>query len=482
MITDFTSLLIGAIRWDAWFPYNTCRGFVDPSLYSKYNYRMPFYGWFDTCVESEEEIMHKQIEFAAEANLDFWSFVWYPEDSEAEEARKLSYALRNYMKASNHYKLKFALILQTGWVAGKGTEKWRNSYVAEIVDKIKDKQYVKVEGNRPLIFWMDTSFLSDKTKGFGENWHEEMEYFKEEVCKAGFGIPFIADMRNDYDSAIKFGFDAVSDYGPASVGHVGHGSYRELVRHDWEKIKDVKGLKVVPGVSALIDPRPRELGEFCKYSDFTYGHSFEIPTAYEWIEHLKSMAFWLKENKDRTCDPGVLVIYSWNEIDEGGPGIVPTKQEGTMFLDGIKAVKTGIYPEFVINRVNNSNPSIRYTGSFEVQFPVYECYCNELSYSSTLGDYFEFDFIGSNVSFIGEKGPGCGATEVYLDGILAEKISLFEFERKFQVIFRSETLKHERHFLKVVIVEKNNIPMNGNYFALDCIIYESQIVDGSKYK
>jgi hypothetical protein len=234
-------------------------------------------------------------------------------------------------------------------------------------------------------------------------------------------------------------------------------------------------LKIIPGVSALIDPRPREQGEFCKYADFSYGHSFEIPTAQEWIEHLKSMVKWLKENKNRTCEPGVIAIYSWNEIDESGPGIVPTVQEGTMFLDGIKAVKTGDYPESVINRVNNSNPSIRYTGSFEVQFPVYECYCNELSFSNNVGDYFEFDFIGRNVSFSGEKGPGCGSVEVYLDGILSEKINLFDFERNFDVLFKSETLKHEKHTIKVVVVEKNNVPMNGNYFALDFITYESKI-------
>ena len=107
MVASNDAVLIGAIRWDAWFPNNTCRGFVDPTLYTYYNFRKPFYGWFETCVENEEEIMKQQIEFASQANLDFWAFVWYPEDSEGEESRKLSYSLKNYMNILFQFLLQF---------------------------------------------------------------------------------------------------------------------------------------------------------------------------------------------------------------------------------------------------------------------------------------------------------------------------------------------------------------------------------------
>ncbi|MHB1153346.1 MAG: glycoside hydrolase family 71/99 protein [Eubacteriales bacterium] len=469
--------LIGAIRWDAWFPGNTPRGFVDPSLYTKYNYRMPFYGWFDTCVENEDEIMNKQIEYAAQSKLDFWAFVWYPEDSSSETSKKLSYGLRNYMTSSKHNMIKFCLILQTSWVAGAGKEKWRNVYVPFFIGKMLDTQYVFVNDGRPLVFWMDTSVLDSEETGFGCRWHEEIDYFKEQAIKSGLGEPFITDMRNDYESAYKYRFDAVSDYGPASIGHTGHQPYAALAKHDREKIKDYKGLKIIPGVSAVIDPRPRDQNEFIKYANFTYGHSFEMPTCGEWLEHLRSMVHWLDENKNMTCSPGVLVIYAWNELDEGNGGIVPTKQDGTMFLDGIKAVKTGIYTQTVLNKVNNSNPMIHYTGSWETAFPVYECRCNEMCFSNKLGDSFEFEFTGTSIYFTGEKGPGCGLIEVYMDNILTDRISLFYSERAFDIIYKSTELQNEKHTLKVIISEKGDVPMLGNYFALDTLFYTSDMND-----
>lgn len=345
--------LVGAIRWDAWFPGNTYPGFVDPLLYTDYNYREPFYGWYDACVPGHAEIMDREIQYAADAKLDFWAFVWYPADCEHEGIRKITHCLDDYMNSEKHQLVKFAFILQTGWVAGKGREKWRNEYVPEFINKMRDGQYVKVEGNRPLLFWMDTADLSSPEKGFGPGWKEELQYLSEQAAAAGLGAPFISDMRHNYKSAVEHGFDGVSDYGPSSVPMKGHHTFSDLARHDMNKMDCSHGLKVLPGLSAVIDPQPRDCGNFTKDAGFSYGFSFELPTYMEWLNHLRYTFEWMKKNPYKTSNPPVTVIYAWNEIDEGGPGIVPSKQEGTMFLDAIRAVKTGEYPSSVINNINN---------------------------------------------------------------------------------------------------------------------------------
>lgn len=134
-----------------------------------------------------------------------------------------------------------------------------------------------------------------------------------------------------------------------------------------------------------------------------------------------------------------------------------------MFLDGIKAVKTGIYPQTVLNKVNNSNPMIHYTGEWETAFPVYECRCNEMSFSNNLGDSFEFEFTGTSIYFTGEKGPGCGVIEVCIDNKPGDRINLFYPERAFDIIYKNATLPNDKHTLKVIISEKGDVPMLGNY-------------------
>jgi hypothetical protein len=240
-----------------------------------------------------------------------------------------------------------------------------------------------------------------------------------------------------------------------------------------EKMEFPHGLKAVPGITALDDPRPRDLGEWGRHATFQYGNWFEIPTAEEWLRHVEHTWNWLRRNPDKTTQPGVMVIYAWNELDEGGPGIVPTKQEGTMFLDMIHAVKTGNMPHSIVNRINCTHPSIRFTGEWQREFPVKECCNHDLYHSSKPGGFFEFDFYGQWVTIQGEKGPGCGAVDIYLDGTLAASVDLFEAEQDFGEVYKSDLLNLENHTIKVLIHEKEPGPMLGNGFSLDCIQWET---------
>ncbi|SDX76233.1 hypothetical protein [Paenibacillus sp. CF384] len=418
---DEQAFLAGAIRWDAWFPTNASyAGFVDPSLYTAYRSREPIDGWFDSEVPDHAERVDRQIQAAADGLLDFWAFVWYPDDDAHEGIRRLNNPLKDYMSSVKHELLQFALILQTGWVSGTNQEErrgWRKRNVPEFVSLMKDKQYVLVDGNRPLLFWMDTAFLDDAERGFGSSWAEELAYLAEACAEAGLGVPYLVDMRNDYESAAKFGFDGVSDYGPASHSGEGHYAFEELARHDRNKRDIEKGLKVIPGVSAVIDPSPRHNDAWTAAVGASYyGYSFEYPTYTEWFEHLSEMRSWLFNHAQHTSSPPVMAIYAWNELDEGGPGIMPTKQEGTMFLDALRAVKTGIHPEHIENRMNDSNPGITYEGDWQRERGAAGSYNDDYTWSDTDGDGFSFSFHGTWVKLCGELGMSLGSATVEIDG------------------------------------------------------------------
>ena len=63
---------------------------------------------------------------------------------------------------------------------------------------------------------------------------------------------------------------------------------------------------------------------------------YEQPTAAELAEHLRTAIEWA--NAHPTLVPSrTLLIYAWNENDEGG-WLVPTQQEGTARLDALREV------------------------------------------------------------------------------------------------------------------------------------------------
>lgn len=447
--------LVGAIRWDAWFPGNTYPGFVDKSLYTDYSSREPIYGWYDIDVPDHAGIVDRQIQDAADGKLDFWAFVWYPDDSSHEGIARMNNALKDYMCSPKHDLIRFCLILQTGWAAGKNTggkQAWRSKHVPEYIDFMRDAQYVRVDGNRPLVFWMDTAQLDDGDKGFGAEWAEEMQFLAEACGKAGLGAPYLVDMRHDYKSAEKFGYDGVSDYGPASIARKGRFGYADLAAHDHAKMATAHSLKVLPGISAVIDPRPRYHegwggGTGLKY----YGYSFEIPTYTEWLNHLQDTFKWLSRHPEKCSDPPVIAIYSWNELDEGGAGIIPTKQEGTMFLDALRAVKTGEFPAHVENRVNDSNPAIVYVGDWKKEFPVNGCYCDDQTWSGSRGDYLTFSFTGTRIAVLGERGPHCGMIAIYIDGQKEQTVDLSQGQPALQqTLFAKEGLREGTHTIKLV--------------------------------
>lgn len=339
------SQIIGAIRWDAWHSSKGGPGLaVEKSLGPlKWHYRLPFYANVISDNEvkidgSSQEIMDKEIEYAHEAGLDYWAFVTYPPNS------ALSLGIQNYLASKKKNKINFCLIVE---LVRLGSRKNYQSNLKRYIEYMKDLSYQKVDNNRPLMY---LGFLSEdmiKTNWDSiENLKSAIDELRLQAQNEGLENPYIVIMDFDPSKGKKYtdalGCDAISSYA-INAGQI-EASYSELAAQAqsfWEKGKKA-GANVVPIVTAGWDRRPRVENpvpwekQGVTVFETAIKKFYETPTPDELAAHLKSAVDWVKENPDVTPSKAI-IIYAWNENDEGG-WLVPTISEGTARIDAIKKV------------------------------------------------------------------------------------------------------------------------------------------------
>jgi len=315
--------IVGAIRWDAWHGdarldagievFNlgglklTPGLAVERSLGPKHwHYRLPFFAKVvgENKVEARantQAIMDQEITYASNAQLDYWAFLTYNPKS------PMSIGMQLYLSSPLKSKVKFCVICHHIRETPEEIER--------LVGYMKDPQYVRVLGDRPLVYVFQCgaqkTFFDALTKAMGE---------------AGLKRPYLVDMGN---TKAGIGFDAVSSY----VG---------TERNSWNALKK-QGGKVIPSVTGEDDRRPRvenpvpwEVGT----AKPVEGGPRETPekASANIAGKVASALEWNRENPD-AGEANAVIIYAWNEFDEGG-WICPTLSEGTSRLDAIHRVLT----------------------------------------------------------------------------------------------------------------------------------------------
>jgi hypothetical protein len=121
-----------------------------------WRYRWPFFtelgadGRAKAFNENRTEVLEKEIDYAAHAGLDYWAFDAYPEDC------PLSYTLKTFLTCKNRDKIRFCLFLVMGSAYGRFADD--EAFRAYAARMIAEPNYLKVEGNRPVIYM---GFLND---------------------------------------------------------------------------------------------------------------------------------------------------------------------------------------------------------------------------------------------------------------------------------------------------------------------------------
>ena len=339
--------VIGAIRWDAWTrDAQEWLGGEANLGDQRWHYRIPFFGRIvsDTQVEvrgDTQEIMDQEIEHAAPA-LDYWAFLWYHPESEPGR-HGMGRALELYLSSERRSEINYALMLSSGGNEYTGgnhlTPKDKVDETVEfIVARMCDPTYQTVLDGRPLLYLMCDDNFAAYHGGVG-NARALVDAIRDGTIASGLANPYIVVVSFDMERIDRymdeFGFDAHSRYGtpPAAYGEERAYSYlTTLGRWTWDAAKEMGRPYVFP-LSIGWDRRPRDRPDQEKTSD----HILE-PTEDELVEHVTAALGWMGENRE-LCEANAVLVYAWNEFDEGG-WLCPSLLEGVDKLGALRRAIT----------------------------------------------------------------------------------------------------------------------------------------------
>lgn len=321
--------LIGAIRWDAWHQVPAGDVYapvlaMERSLGPKqYQHRLPF---FATVVSDREvrvngytpAIIEQEIAFAKAGGLDYWAFLLYDTNS------SMSQALALYLASPRQADVSFCAIAQFANFAKEP---------ARLVGMMAKTNYVRVAGGRPLLYAFRISQEQIQILGGPEKARIVFDRLRADAMAAGCGNPYLVVMNDNVAGSASIakaiGAEAISDYAVSGHGGKNGSPYSELTqaaRNFWQQAAD-SGAQVVPLAMSGWDRRPRieHPVPWEKYQQPGVGMEryFQSPTPLELAAHIGDAMTWVDAHPQQ-CPARAVIIYAWNEHDEGG-WLCPTR-------------------------------------------------------------------------------------------------------------------------------------------------------------
>jgi hypothetical protein len=282
-------------------------------------------------------LMTLEIEQAAYAGLDFWAFVAYPRDS------PMSVALHQYLSATARRRVRFCLFTQLEYW---GSAAAPSPLMAEHIALMTHDAYLRLPNGRPLYFlgFINEAKASERWGGLS-GLRAQIEHFRSQAIAGGAGNPYLvvggftretAALAPALTSGDAVGVYAIAD--PRGIGD--YAALTRFAEQGWQTMAAAVPMPVVPTVMTGWDRRPRiehpvpwEPGQ---RSGAGIQYHFEQPTPQELSAHLEgAFAFVRRQPADRRA-PAVL-IYAWNENDEGG-WLVPTLPCDTRRLEALSSL------------------------------------------------------------------------------------------------------------------------------------------------
>lgn len=318
---------VGAIRWDAWSGGDVTREVEQTLSPPEHRLRLPWFASIDASGRAHidaaaDGIMEQEIGYARQAGLDYWAFLMYP------EADPMSSALTRYLRSPRRKELGFCIILhntfnvpETAWPAER----------ARTLQLLSEPGYQKV-GSRPLVFFFNPSADAALTK-------KRLAELRAVPGKDPYFAYMGWDPVSDHTKHAREGFDAVSAYAYPQDEPVYARHTEDLERNQWARALQ-HGIPCVPLVSTGWDKRPRQNHPVSWEKDAAYLTQRTFPstaTPTEIVSHLSRALAFVNQNP-RVCPAKTVILYAWNEHDEGG-WLCPTRSgSGTPDTRRIEAV------------------------------------------------------------------------------------------------------------------------------------------------
>jgi hypothetical protein len=349
---------VGAIRWDAWHTprpdteHGAVGGPVGAMIRSlgpeRYHYRLPFFAGVagDGSVNMPgytPAVMAREIAFARAGGLDYWAFLLYA------EGNSMSEGLDAYLQSPDRGGVGFCAIASPNTFGGRDDF---DKGVKRLVGLIGEPGYERVMDDRPLLYLFNVTDEWIEAWGGAQAAGELADRLRHGVVAAGHGNPYLVvmDFSPDHGRRIAeiLGAQAISSY--ATGGSVqGAQPYRDLARkvEGFWSACEATGAEVVPIAMAGWDRRPRiehpVPWESYQKPGVGIESYYEMPTPGELAAHIGN-AMQFVELTPGTCPARTVIVYAWNEHDEGGylcPTRAPDGSPDTSRLDAIAAMLRG---------------------------------------------------------------------------------------------------------------------------------------------
>ena len=330
---------VGAIRWDAWHGAASEIGrAMQKSLSPKHwQWRLPFFAevapdGLVTIAGDSDEVMTREIAYAQAARLDYWAFVAYGPES------PMSRALKRYLANPARDQVRFCMIGDAShWRPGN-----LKSEAERFADLMARPNYQTVLNGRPLFYILNLALESNETAwakvgGF----RKAVEALRAAAHARGLPEPYLVAMVPWPDQARAFadasGCDAISAYAVQAGGKAApFADLTTYVEDFWQRSLDT-GAKVVPLAMTGWDRRPRiESPVFWEHNagwDADIERFYQAPKPAEIGKHIRKAVEWTR-NHPTTANAQAIIIYAWNEHDEGG-WLCPTRGEGDARLQAM---------------------------------------------------------------------------------------------------------------------------------------------------
>lgn len=326
--------LIGATYWGGWFEGSEWANYLqDP----KWIGRLPFFAKTNSLSNRVElngnrpDIVNQEMLYAQQAGLDFLNFCYYHPNSQLS---KYNYGLDLFLTSRIGFNLSYSLILQGSHVGDK--ENW-SGFVDNLVRHFNHPKYQKVEGKRPLVSIFDIPSFHKTFETDYSKVKQALLELRTKTMKSGLTNPFIV-AKNAEGALKELGFDAFGAYTANGLGlhrEYPHEALVEANLKHWEMDRN-EGRLVVPLVNFGWDPRPR-LNHPVLGKDYRLGPWYTQPTPQQIQTHTRIACSWLSEHFS-SSGIKLMDVYAWNELDEGGPGLIPTLTEGTSRIEAFRQV------------------------------------------------------------------------------------------------------------------------------------------------
>jgi hypothetical protein len=344
--------LLGPIRWDAWHtPWSRVKpgspdGPVAAMVASlgpqRYHWRLPF---FAQVVDDEhvridgytQEIVDREIAFARAGGLDYFAFLLYAPDS------PMSQGLALYLSSARKADLPFCAIASPPTFGGRDVFA---QGVARVVKLMREPSYLRVAGGRPLLYLFDVNDKWIAAWGGLGALRPLFDGLRRAARDAGCGDPYlvVADSRPEHGKQVldAVGAQALTAYATQRNG--AHAPYADLTRDArafWERCA-ATGAEVVPIAMSGWDRRPRAERPVPWESSWqkpgaNVDRYYQTPTPEQLADHLAEAAQWAAD-RPRQCPAEAVLVYAWNEHDEGG-WLCPTlNADGTANDERLRAL------------------------------------------------------------------------------------------------------------------------------------------------